>query len=302
MLIRYGYRIEIVCEQPTALVTMLDVHPSRHHTLVAQDAMSATALGPAGGQVPLSLHIDSFGNVCRRLLAPAGGVRLEAHGTVHDHGRPDPVVPEAGQSHPAELPHEVMPFLLGSRYCETDRLMDTAWRLFGQVEPGWQRVQAVVDFVHNHLTFGYAFARSTRTAAEAFEERIGVCRDFAHLAVALCRCLNIPARYCNGYLGDIGVPADPAPMDFNAWFEAWLDGRWYTFDARHNQPRIGRILIARGRDATDIPMLNSFGPHVLQRFEVITEEVEETTTQRGASRQPPRYIGIAPDDGRHVAA
>lgn len=280
MQIRYGYRIEIVCDQPTAFVTMLDVHPSRRHDLVAPDEMRATGLLAPDTPLVIDQHLDQFGNICRRMVAPAGGIRLEASGTARDSGLPDAVAPAAREVPPAEMPADALVFLLGSRYCETDRLMDTAWSLFGQIQPGWSRVQAVVDFVHNHLTFGYAFARNTRTAAEAFEERIGVCRDFSHLAVALCRCLNIPARYCNGYLGDIGVPPNPAPMDFNAWFEVWLGGRWYTFDARHNQPRIGRIVIARGRDATDVAMLNSFGVHRLQRFEVVTEEIAERARAR----------------------
>lgn len=296
MQIRYGYRIEIVCDRPTALVTMLDVHPSRCHDRLVPDEMQATALLAPDAAIPLERHFDAFGNVCRRMVAPTGGVRLEASGLIYDGGRPDAVAPAARQLSPAELPAELMVFLLGSRYCETDKLMDTAWNLFGHLQPGWSRVQAVVDFVHNHLTFGYAFARSTRTAAEAFEERIGVCRDFSHLAVALCRCLNIPARYCNGYLGDIGVPPDPAPMDFNAWFEVWLDGRWYTFDARHNEPRIGRIVIARGRDATDVPMINSFGAHALQRFEVVTEEGDEVVQARPVRRLVPE------DRGAHIAA
>ncbi len=175
----------------------------------------------------------------------------------------------------AELPDDTLLYLIGSRYCETDKLSQTAWDLFGGVRPGWTRVQAIVDFVHNHITFGYKYARSTRTASEAFEERVGVCRDFAHLAVAFCRCMNIPARYVNGYLGDIGVPPDPAPMDFSAWFEAYIGGEWYTFDARHNVPRIGRIVVARGRDAADIPLINSFGPHALKTFSVWTEETTE---------------------------
>ncbi len=275
MHIRYGYRIELVCEQPTALLTLLDVHPSRRHDLIRPDEMRVTPLRGSGRPIALSQHLDPFGNICRRLTAPAGGVLLACEGLVHDDGEPDGVDLAAREATPADLPGEVLPYLLGSRYCETDRLADTAWSLFGQVEPGWARVQAVTQFVHNHISFGYAYARNTRTAAEAFNERIGVCRDFAHLAIALCRCLNIPARYCNGYLGDIGVPPDPAPMDFNAWFEVWLGGRWHTFDARHNRRRVGRIVIARGRDATDVPMLTSFGPHSLRRFEVITEEVED---------------------------
>lgn len=275
MQIRYGYRIELVCQQDLPLITLLDVHPSRRHDLVQPDEMRVVSLRDPTVSVPVTQHLDPFGNICRRLTAPAGGIRLEAHGVVHDSGAPEPVHPHAREVAPARLPEDALIYLLGSRYCETDKLSGQAWNLFGHIEPGWQRVQAVVDFVHNHLTFGYNFARSTRTAAEAFDERVGVCRDFAHLAVALCRCLNIPARYCNGYLGDIGVPKDPAPMDFNAWFEVYLGGRWYTFDARHNEPRIGRVVIARGRDATDVAMLSSFGPHSLQRFEVVTEEVGE---------------------------
>ena len=180
-----------------------------------------------------------------------------------------------------KLPDDSIGYLLGSRYCETDHLGDIAWQNFGHIEGGWARVQAICDYVHNRLSFGYGYARSTRTAAQAYEERVGVCRDFAHLAIALCRCVNIPARYVNGYLGDIGVPADPAPMDFSAWFEAFIDGKWFTFDARHNIPRTGRIVIARGRDATDVPLLHSFGPHALKLFKVWT--YEETAGADAAS-------------------
>ena len=193
--------------------------------------------------------------------------------SIEDSGEPDEVntlaqeTPVAG---PAATTCSC--YLLGSRYCETDHLSDLAWSLFGHLPAGWARVQAIVDYVHNRLSFGYGYARATRTAAQAHEERVGVCRDFAHLAITLCRCMNIPARYVNGYLGDIGVPPDPAPMDFNAWFEAFLDGKWYTFDARHNMPRIGRVVIARGRDATDVPLLHSFGPHRLTMFKVWTYE------------------------------
>lgn len=289
MQIRYGYRIELVCQQDLPLITLLDIHPSRRHDLMRPDEMIVTALSDPHRPVPVSQYLDQFGNICRRIVAPAGGVVLYSEGVVHDSGEPDPVDLAAREVVPSRLPDEALVYLMGSRYCETDKLAAQAWSLFGQVEPGWQRVQAVVDFVHNHLTFGYHFARNTRTASEAFEERIGVCRDFAHLAIALCRCLNIPARYCNGYLGDIGVPKDPAPMDFNAWFEVFLSGRWYTFDPRHNMPRIGRIVIARGRDATDVAMVNSFGQHSLQRFEVVTEEVEELQpvhTRPGSGQHP----------------
>lgn len=287
MRIRYGYDIEIVCQQELPLVTLLDVHPSRRHDLVEPDEMTVTSLRDPSLRIDAKQYTDQFGNICRRITAPPGGIALRAQGIVRDSGQRDPVDPAAGEVSPARLPDDALVYLMGSRYCETDKLSAQAWSLFGHIPGGWARVQAIVDFVHNHLTFGYHFARSTRTAAEAFEERIGVCRDFAHLAVALCRCVNVPARYCNGYLGDIGVPRDPAPMDFNAWFEVFLGGRWYTFDARHNMPRIGRVVIARGRDATDVAMVSSFGPHVLQRFEVITEEVEDAVA--GMPVQPSRF-------------
>jgi transglutaminase-like putative cysteine protease len=280
MQIRYGYRIELTCQHELPLITMLDVHPSRRHDLIRPDAMTVTSLRDPSRPVPVDQYLDQFGNICRRLVAPVGGVMIRSEGLVHDSGEPEPINPAAREMPPSRLPQDALVYLLGSRYCETDKLSDRAWSLFGHLPQGWARVQAIVDFVHNHLTFGYEFARNTRTAAEAFDERIGVCRDFAHLAVTLCRCLNIPARYCNGYLGDIGVPANPAPMDFNAWFEVFLGGRWYTFDARHNEPRIGRIVIARGRDATDVAMLSSFGAHILQRFEVMTEEAEETASAK----------------------
>jgi transglutaminase-like putative cysteine protease len=279
MRIRYGYNIEILCQQELPLITLLDVHPSRRHDLAEPDEMTVTSLLDPSVHVATSQYIDQFGNICRRITAPPGGIALRAEGIVQDSGELDPVNPAAGEVPPSRLPDEALVYLLGSRYCETDKLSAQAWSLFGHIPAGWQRVQSIVDFVHNHLTFGYHFARSTRTAAEAFEERVGVCRDFAHLAVALCRCVNIPARYCNGYLGDIGVPRNPAPMDFNAWFEVFLGGRWYTFDARHNMRRIGRVVIARGRDATDVAMVSSFGPHTLQRFEVTTDEVEDTPVE-----------------------
>jgi transglutaminase-like putative cysteine protease len=195
---------------------------------------------------------------------------------VRDCGLPDDVAPHARQHDVADLPHDTLLFLMASRYCETDRLMETAWSLFGSVPEGWARVQAICDFVHAHIAFDYMQARVTKSAADVYRERTGVCRDFAHLAVALCRCMNIPARYCTGYLGDIGVPPDPAPMDYSAWFEAYLDGRWYTFDARHNEPRIGRVVIARGRDAADVAISTTFGWNLLKNFTVWTDEIGET--------------------------
>jgi transglutaminase-like putative cysteine protease len=192
---------------------------------------------------------------------------------VNDSGEPDRVAIEARQHAVPDLPDDALTFLLASRYCETDRLADIAWSLFGKTPPGWRRVQAVCDYVHQHIAFGYEHARASRTAWEAFCDRTDVCRDYAHLAVAFCRCLNIPARYCTGYLGDIGVPISDAPMDFAAWFEAYVGGEWYVFDARNNVPRIGRVLIARGRDAADVAITTTFGPNTLHSFTVITEEV-----------------------------
>jgi transglutaminase-like putative cysteine protease len=267
MLIRLGYEIAIACDQPTPVISLLDIHDDRR-----ADVRRETKL-VTSPRVPVTEYHDLFGNRCRRLMAPAGGVRLLYDALVEDSGAHDIVAPDAGETPVEALPDDVLGFLLGSRYCETDHMMAIAWDLFGSVAPGWPRVQAIVDYVHNRLSFGYGYARPTRTAAQAHEERVGVCRDFAHLTIALCRCMNIPARYVNGFLGDIGVPADPAPMDFSAWTEVWLDGRWYTFDARHNKPRIGRVVIARGRDATDVPLLHTFGPHRLSTFRVWTDEV-----------------------------
>jgi len=208
-------------------------------------------------------------------LAPKGELQISADSLVADTGLPDAVDPAARQHEVAELPHDTLVFLLGSRYCETDQLMNEAWSLFGKTAPGWPRVQAICDFVQSHVRFGYEHARATRTAVDVARERRGVCRDFAHLAITFCRCMNIPARYCTGYLGDIGVVPDADPMDFSAWFEVYLGQRWYTFDARHNTPRIGRVLMARGRDAADVAISTTFGPNMLKRFIVHTDEIAE---------------------------
>jgi transglutaminase-like putative cysteine protease len=268
MLIRLGYEIAIECDQETPVVSLLEIHPDRRADIKRQTRVLTS---PA---VKSTLYTDRYGNTCRRLMAPAGDFRILYDAAVEDGGLADEVNTLARETPVQDLPDDVLGYLLGSRYCETDHLSDLAWRLFGALPPGWARVQAIVDYVHNHLSFGYGYARATRTAAQAHEERVGVCRDFAHLAITLCRCMNVPARYVNGYLGDIGVPADPAPMDFSAWMEVWLDGKWYTFDPRHNVPRIGRVVIARGRDATDVPLLHSFGPHRLTLFKVWTYEQE----------------------------
>ena len=265
MQIRAGYELTLEFAAPTAITLLLSVRPERVCDLLTDQTMNTTP------RIDVTEHVDAFGNVARRALAPAGLVTFSADFLIHDSGLPDSVSRAAIQHRIEDIPDAVMPYLLGSRYCETDELSDLAWTLFGQTRPGWERVQAIVDYVHERITFNYADARNTRSAREAHEERKGVCRDFAHLAVAFCRCMNIPARYCTGYLGDIGVPTVDAPMDFSAWFEVWLGGRWHTFDARHNARRVGRVLIACGRDATDTAITTTFGSAALRRFKVVTE-------------------------------
>jgi transglutaminase-like putative cysteine protease len=186
-------------------------------------------------------------------------------------------LPDARQVPVEELPEEALVFLLVSRYCDSDRLLDLAWSLFGHTKPGWSRLKAICDFTHRHITFGYEHARVTRSASEAYHEGFGVCRDYAHLAVAFCRALNIPARYCTGYLSDVGTPLPHPPGDFAAWFEAYLGGKWYPLDPRNNIPRIGRVLLARGRDAADVAITTTFGPNTLHKFRVWADEVVEPT-------------------------
>jgi transglutaminase-like putative cysteine protease len=269
--IHIGFDLTYEIANSMPIIFMLNVHPSRARDLVTPDRLRLT---PA---VSINPYIDGFGNKCVRVLAPRGEFRVANDAIVFDRGEPDPVEPGAEEHAISDLPHDTLVYLLGSRYCETDVMMDTAWRLFGHLRPGWARVQAICDFVHGHLEFGYEHADALRGTARAFTDRKGVCRDFAHLAVTFCRCLNIPARYCTGYLGDIGVPPDPAPMDFSAWFEVFIGGRWFTFDARHNVPRIGRVLIARGRDAADVAISTTFGPNRLKDFQVTTREVDHET-------------------------
>ena len=265
--IRVGYDLIYDCPQPTPMVLMLNIHHTRANDIVTPDRMVTE---PA---VPVRSYRDGFGNWCTRIVAPAGRLRLTTDAILNDTGEADPI-PVASQQHPVdELPEESIVFLLGSRYCETDRLAGVAWELFGAAPTGAARVQAICDYVHNHIAFNYQDARSTRTAWDAFQERKGVCRDFAHLAIAFCRCMNIPARYCTGYLSDIGTPPPYGVPDFAAWFEAYVGGQWYTFDPRNNVPRRGRVLMARGRDATDVAISNSFGPTFLTSFTVWTDEV-----------------------------
>ena len=272
MLIRAGYEISLQCDAATPLMALLSVHPSR-----AADIRSPSPIVTSAA-APLRSFPDQFGNVCTRTTAPPGKLTLSTDFVIEDDGAPDVVAPGAQQAPIEELPDDVMKYLLASRYCETDRLSAVAWSLFGGTPPGWARVQSIVDFVHRHIAFGYEHASSTRSAWEGYRDRVGVCRDFAHLAVTFCRCMNIPARYCTGYLGDICVPPVDAPMDFCAWFEAYHGGRWYTLAARHNPPRVGRDLIAHGRDAADVAITTTFGPSTLVGFRVFTEEVHATST------------------------
>lgn len=267
MQIRVGFEMSYVCPQPTPMILTLNVHHSRAADLLRPDHLTTQP------PVPINAYRDLFGNWCSRLVAPRGELTIRADTLVYDAGLPDATWPHLMQTPVEDLPESTLVYLLGSRYCETDLLPPIAWQRFGHVPGGWQRVQAICNFVHGHIQFGYAHARRTRTAWEGYNEQRGVCRDFAHLAITLRRCMNIPARYCTGYLGDIGVRADPSPMDFAAWFEAYLDGGWHTFDARNSTPRIGRVLMARGRDACDVALASTFGPITLQRFKVWSDEV-----------------------------
>jgi transglutaminase-like putative cysteine protease len=269
MLIRAGYEISFTADIDTPMIAMLSVHPSRNRDLRTAHRVVASR------DVPTYEYVDAYGNICTRLTVPQGDLTLSCDFTIEDSGEPDRQSPDAVQHMVSDLPDDVLVYLLGSRYCDTDRLGATAWDLFGSIPPGWGRVQAIVDYAHHRMTYGYQHARNTRTAWEGHQEQVGVCRDFAHLAVALCRCMNIPARYCSGYLGDIGIEPTPVAMDFHAWFEVYLGGGWHAFDARHNKPRIGRILMACGRDATDTALTTAFGPAWLVNFKVHTDEVVE---------------------------
>jgi transglutaminase-like putative cysteine protease len=280
--IEIGFDIALAVSAPNAVVFMLNVNPDRQHDLLFGDQISVEP------GLNMTSYLDAFGNICGRVSVPFGvnQVRLRNVAVIRDSGFPDEVNCAAIQHEPHELPEHTLQFLLPSRYCEVDSsLLNFAWAQFGSTPLGWARVQAICDFVHQHLRFDYASARANRSAIEGFNEGVGVCRDFAHLAVTLCRCMNIPARYTTGYLGDIGVPENRAPMDFSAWFEVYLGGRWYTFDARHNTPRIGRIVIGRGRDAGDVPITMTFGQHTLAHFEVVTRELAASEPGLTQTRQ-----------------
>jgi transglutaminase-like putative cysteine protease len=266
MLIEAGYNVGFECPAQTPMLLQLNVHPSRDADLLTADRIASD---PA---LPMRSYLDLFGNRVTRVEAPGGLVTFSNRFVIQDSGEPDETPADVGTTPIADLPDDVLLFLVSSRYCDSDKLADFAWSEFGKLRGGTRVVQAICDFVHAKIRFSYPDASPTRCASDSMREGVGVCRDFAHLAIALCRCMNIPARYCTGYLGDIGVPVDPNPMDFSAWFEAFLDGRWYTMDARHNHPRIGRIVMGRGRDAADVAMSTAFGIAKLARFEVVTQE------------------------------
>lgn len=291
MQIRIGFEIILSCTSPTPLVLALSPHPSEVRRTIGSDTVRADP------GLPTQEYVDTFGNRRTRLVAPPGRTTLWSDCIVEDDGLPDPVDWGAHQAEIYALPSDTLAFLTASRYCEVDELVAHAWMLFGNTPPGWARVQAICNYVHNHLTFGYQFARSTKTAVDALRERTGVCRDFAQLAVAFCRAMNIPARYVSGYLGDIGVPY-AGPGDFSAWFEAFVGGRWYTFDARHNAPRIGRVLMVQGRDAADVAMITAFGSYQLELFRVWTDEVipslGENLVDRLAVRPVAPALTLAP--------
>jgi transglutaminase-like putative cysteine protease len=269
MLIRLGYEMIFDAPLPVPFVTLLKVHPSRVKDLRASDELKVNSA------TNFVCYVDSFGNNCCRFLASAGQIHLSNSTLIQDTGEPDPIAPWAREIPVEHLPKDVLSYLLSSRYCEVDRMSNIAAGLFGGLPRGWNRVQAVCTWVHERVTFGYQYANSQKTALDVFNDRVGVCRDFQHLAVTMCRALNIPARYATGYLGDIGVPASPVPMDFSAWFEVYLEDRWWAFDARHNQPRIGRVLMAVGRDASDVALTTTFGVAHLRRFTVVTDEVPQ---------------------------
>jgi transglutaminase-like putative cysteine protease len=269
MRINVGYDLIYRCPQSTPMILMLNIHPSRMADLLDDDQLMTEP------ELPVSHYRDLFGNRCSRIVAPPGRLRLTADATVEDSGLVDQIDRDAWQTPVEQLPDECLAFLLPTRYCDSDRLLTIAWQLFDRTPYGWARVQAICDFVHHHIEFGYQHARANKTAWEVYGERVGVCRDFAHLAITFCRCLNIPARYCTGYLGDIGMPPPYAVGDFCAWFEVYLGGRWQLFDARNNVPRIGRVLIARGRDAADVAITTTFGPNQLEGFRVWTSEVTD---------------------------
>ena len=269
MYIRLGFDIRVRVPHPTPMILLLHTRPELASIFRTPETLHVEP------QTPITEYLDSFGNRCTRLVAPVGELRLTLNSLIENSGEPDVIVPDAMQSTIENLPPECLQYLLPSRYCEVDKLSGFAWDTFGTTNLGWSRVQAVNEYVHRHIEFGYAYADATKTAVGVWEEKRGVCRDYQHLAVTLCRCLGIPARYATGYIGDIRVPPTPGAMDFSAWYQVYLGGRWYDFDARYNTPRVGRTLMAVGRDAADVALMTTFGRHTLEQFLVIDEEVSD---------------------------
>ena len=265
--LRIGYELAYSCPQPTPMILCLHVHSSTVSRLRRPDHVITMP------SIPVAGYRDGFGNWCSRIVAPQGDILISTDTIIEVSDEPEAMAPTARQTPVEELPDDTLVFLLGSRYCDTDKLSNIAWQLFDKGPTGWARVQAICDFVHSHIRFGYEYSSATRTAAEAFNDQVGVCRDYAHLAISFCRAMNIPARYCAGYLSDVGTPPPYGTMDFAAWFEAYLDGAWHVFDPRNNARRIGRVLMARGRDASDVAISTAFGPNILQRFLVRADEV-----------------------------
>ncbi len=280
MKIKIGYDISFQTTVNLSMNLMLYTHPSRAGDLLQPDLIHVQP--EYGPELPVQIAMDSFGNKVGRIVSPGGRLRIWSQNVIQDSGLPDAVPAndvEGYQATPSQLPPDVLQYLMPSRYCEVELLQDRAWQLFGHIAPGYQRAKAVIDWVHNYVTFGYQYARNTKTAMDVWNERRGVCRDFQHLCISLHRALNLPARYVTGYLGDIGIPFNPAPMDFSAWHEVYLGGRWWSLDGRHNVARIGRILMATGRDAVDVALTTQFGPGWLQSFKVTTEEVAHEQQQ-----------------------
>lgn len=265
--VRVGFRLnfDLPAETPMLLVVEPRELPSQH-ILNAREHVSTPSR--------FEKYIDSHGNLVWRVLAGPGPLEVSQDLIVRVSAQPDPQCPGLPKSRIEDLPSEVLQFLLPSRYVDSDLLLQEAWDRFGSVQGGWAQVQAISDHLFGACTYGSGSTSST-TAQQAYGSGIAVCRDFAHMGVAFCRALNIPARYAYGYLGDIDVPAVPTPMDFHAWFEAWIDGAWRTFDARHNQPRVGRVLIATGRDAADVAFATTFGAAKLSGMTVWADKASD---------------------------
>ena len=277
--IGFDMRFDVLGPQPTPMLLMLYAHPQVAHQL---DGPEQLVVEPG---LELETFTDPFGNRVGRIVAPPGPLRLSYDGVFHCAHEPEPQPDLSTRQHDVgQLPPAVLPYLLGSRYCEVDRLSAVAWDLFGKVPPGGSRALAINQWVFRHITFGYRLTRPNKTALDTYVERTGVCRDMMHLAITFCRAMNIPARYATGYLGDIDADPDPTPMDFSAFYEVYLDGRWWPMDARHGRARVGRVLMARGRDATDVALITSFGPHRLTKFTVITDEVPAAAAPLQISR------------------